>query len=338
MSEQSGTQVKRAVVTGGAGFIGSHVVLGLLKQGYEVCIIDNCSTGLKSNLGIIEKESGKKVDACFTNIESPEAKAKIVSFKPQLIFHLAAQANVRKSVADPIFDATTNILGTINLLEGAREAGVTGFVFSSTGGAIYGEQEHFPADESHRTTPECPYGVSKRAGEVYLEYYARSHGIRALSLRYANVFGPRQNPKGEAGVVAVFTDRLLAGEQLVVNGDGEQTRDFVFVDDVVKANLLGGQSLLDGKQGVHFDIFNVGRSEEISVNDVVRGLRTVWRETAGEEGDKDFTVTFGAAMPGEQRRSVVDTTKIQRELGWKSDVGFEEGLLLTIRSFRQAQQ
>lgn len=328
--------MSRALVTGGAGFIGSHVAEGLLRSGYDVCIVDDCSTGVAENIPEIERATGKTVQFVRSEIGSRETFTTILEFKPDLIFHLAAQANVRKSVEDPAFDATTNVLGTINLLEAGRRAGVKGFIFSSTGGAIYGEQETFPADELHRTTPECPYGVSKRAGELYVEYYARIFDFSAVVLRYANVFGPRQNPEGEAGVVAVFTERLLAGKGLVVNGDGEQTRDFVYVGDVVKANLLTGKAILDGKLRLdrNYTVFNVGTGVETSVNDVVRALRSVWTETSGPTDSKVFEVVNGPAKLGEQRRSVVDTAKIKKELGWNADVGFQEGMLATIRSFR----
>lgn len=325
----------RMFVTGGAGFIGSHVAEALLRAGHEVCIVDDCSTGRLENLDEIEHATGKKVERLIANIGSAECRDKIVSFRPDVIFHLAAQANVRLSVEQPGFDAQTNVLGTINLLEAAEKARVKGFVFSSTGGAVYGEQETFPADEQHRTAPECPYGVSKRAGELYVEYFARTFQFPSVVLRYANVYGPRQNPKGEAGVVAIFTDRLLKGQELTVHGDGEQTRDFVHVADVVKANVLASSALLDGslRPERFYTVFNVGRGQELSVNDVVRGLRKVWTELSGDGGA--IKVTYGPAKPGEQRRSVVDTKKIRTELGWKDDVPFEEGLLATIRSFRR---
>ena len=202
---------------------------------------------------------------------------------------------------------------------------------------MYGEQETFPADETHRTAPECPYGVSKRAGELYLEYYARTFNFSGVALRYANVYGPRQNPKGEAGVVAVFTDRLLKGQDLTVNGDGEQTRDFVHVDDVVAANFAAAKALLEQKLRLqsNFAVFNVGRIEETSVNDIVSALKVVWRETGADSGQKEFVVKNGPALPGEQRRSVVDTSKIRRELGWAPKVNFADGLLATIESFRR---
>lgn len=330
----------RAVVTGGAGFIGSHVAERLLREGWDVRIIDDLSTGLKSNVEEVKQSTGKALEGFFGDINADGATELILSFKPDFIFHLAAQANVRRSVAEPIFDATTNILGTIRLLEAARQVGVKGFIFSSTGGAVYGEQETFPADETHRTAPECPYGASKRAGELYLEYYARTFNFSGVALRYANVYGPRQNPKGEAGVVAVFTDRLLKGQDLTVNGDGEQTRDFVHVFDVVAANYGAAKALLEQKLKLqaNYSVFNVGTSGETSVNDIVSALKVAWRETGTAKGERsEFIVKNGPALPGEQRRSVVDTTKIRRELGWAPQVKFADGLLATIESFRRTK-
>jgi UDP-glucose 4-epimerase len=328
----------RAVVTGGAGFIGSHVTEGLLRQGYSVLVLDDLSTGRRENLAAVQDAAGKTVETVFDDINSAACDKAFREFRPEIVFHLAAQANVRRSVEEPDFDATTNVLGTIRLLEAAKDAAVKGFIFSSTGGAIYGEQESFPADENHRTTPECPYGVSKRAGELYVEYYARTFGFQGAALRYGNVFGPRQNPKGEAGVVAIFTDRLLQGQELIVNGDGEQTRDFVFVEDVVQANLLTAREILNGAlhSERNFTVFNVGTGRETSVNDVVRAMKQACREIAADSAEKvpEIVVQHAPARLGEQRRSVIDTKKIERALGWKVRTGFEEGLSATIRSYR----
>ena len=329
--------MKRAIVTGGAGFIGSHVTEGLLGAGWSVAIIDDLSTGRRENVAEITKNTGKQVEALYADIGSQNATDLIAHFRPDIIFHLAAQANVRRSVAEPGFDATTNILGTINLLEAARQVSAKGFIFSSTGGAVYGEQETFPADEQHRTTPECPYGVSKRAGELYLEYYARTFGFTGVALRYANVYGPRQNPKGEAGVVAVFTDRLIKGEKLVVNGDGGQTRDFVHVADVVAANIAVANALLAGtlKLDRNFTVFNIGTSRETSVNEIVAAIRNLWADGAIGKPGQELEVGNGPALLGEQRRSVVDTSKIRSQLGWEPKVEFGQGLAGTIKSFQR---
>lgn len=327
--------MKRAVVTGGAGFIGSHVAQGLVSAGAEVLIIDDFSTGRSENIEALQRETGRSVSVLKADINDESVPKAIAEFRPEAICHLAAQANVRKSVQDPRFDARANVLGTIALLEAARESGVRAFVFSSTGGAIYGEQESFPAGEDHPTRPECPYGVSKRSGELYLEYAARTYGFRGVTLRYANVYGPRQNPKGEAGVVAVFAERLLQGKHLVVNGDGDQTRDFVFVDDVVRANLSAVQAILLGKMTRPYSVFNVGCGTETSVNDIVQVLRRIWPELAGAAGMRggEFEVEHAAAAAGEQRRSVVDASTIARELGWRPEVQFAEGMERTMKSF-----
>ena len=330
--------MKRVVVTGGAGFIGSHVAEALLSRGCEVLIVDDLSTGLKQNVADIEKSSGKSAQTVYGDISSQNVQQSILEFKPEFIFHLAAQANVRRSVEEPDFDASSNVIGVIRLLETSRRVPVKGIIFSSTGGAIYGEQESFPADEQHRTSPECPYGVSKRAGELYLEYYARTFNFPAVVLRYANVFGPRQNPEGEAGVVAIFADRLMQGGDLVVYGDGGQTRDFVHVSDVVQANILAAEALDSGKLKPerNFTIFNVGCAKEISVNQVVDAMRVAWSESASiaDAGASQLVVTNAPPRLGEQRRSVVDTRKIERELGWRAKIGFEQGLISTIRTIR----
>lgn len=322
----------RVVVTGGAGFIGSHVVDAYLARGAEVLVVDDLSTGRRENLEVATKEHPKTLQLSELDICASETKARVKAFAPELIVHLAAQMNVRWSVADPQFDAEKNVLGTVNLLEAAREAGTKAFLLASTGGAIYGEQEYFPADEAHPILPECPYGISKRAGELYLEYYARASKMQTRALRFANVYGPRQNPKGEAGVVAIFCERILSGDPLQVNGDGGQTRDFVFVQDVVDAVLRAGDDALRHKGG-KFSIYNVGHGLETSINELVRVLREAWNDLGG---DGDFPqVSHGPALPGEQRRSVISCDKITKELGWTPNVTLREGLRATIQSFQQ---
>ena len=316
----------KAVVTGGAGFIGSQIVDALLADGAEVLVVDDFSTGQDSNLesakaGFADKLQVVKKDICDKSLADDFS-----TFKPEVIFHTAAQINVRRSVAEPAFDSDKNVSGTVNLLESGRLAGAKRFIFSSTGGAIYGEQEYFPADEVHPNHPESQYGVSKKAAELYLEFYARVHNLTTVSLRYSNVFGPRQNPHGEAGVVAIFTERLLAGESLRVNGDGEQTRDFVYVGDVVSANLKANTKTSAGE----FSIYNVGTGVESSVLEIVAALKNVWPEHGT---GSELKVEHGPALPGEQKRSVIDSSKLSKEFGWTASVELEEGLVKTVKSF-----
>jgi UDP-glucose 4-epimerase len=239
--------------------------------------------------------------------------------KYDVVFHLAAQMDVRKSVADPRFDAETNILGGINLLQAAVRHRADKFVFASTGGAIYGEQEYFPADEKHRLNPVSPYGISKLAFEKYLYFYNVEHGLKYIALRYANVYGPRQNSEGEAGVVAIFCERLLKGEKAVVYGDGLQTRDFVYVGDVVKANMLA----LEYQKS---DIFNVGTGLETDINTIFDMVRSSTGSTEDRINEP--------ARPGEQRRSCIDYNKISKHLGWKPQVDLEDGIEKTVEYFK----
>ncbi|MGZ3461778.1 MAG: NAD-dependent epimerase/dehydratase family protein, partial [Archangium sp.] len=242
----------KVLVTGGAGFIGSHVCDVFVRAGHEVIALDNLSSGKKENLD-------PRVRLEVMDIRSPEAGQLIRSERPQVLCHLAAQMDVRRSVEDPRFDAEANILGMLNLLEAARGSGVKKVIFSSTGGAIYGEQDVFPAPESHPTRPLSPYGVSKASGELYLGYYRAQYGLASVALRYANVYGPRQNPHGEAGVVAIFSERLLRGEVCTINGTGGQTRDFVYGPDVARANLLAAERDVQGP-------INIGTGVETDVN------------------------------------------------------------------------
>jgi UDP-glucose 4-epimerase len=233
---------------------------------------------------------------------------------------LAAQIDVRKSVADPLFDANTNILGTINLLNSCVKTGVKKIIFASTGGAIYGEQDYFPADESHPTSPVSPYGITKLTIEKYLYFYHLEHKLNYTILRYANVFGPRQNPFGEAGVVAIFTNKLLKSEQPVINGSGEQTRDYVFIDDVVKANLLA----VKDEQS---DIYNVGTAIETNVNVIYKTLNDIIGKGQEEK--------HGPAAPGEQMRSVITSEKLDKKFNWKPATLLKEGLEKTVNYFRE---
>ena len=322
----------RAVVTGGAGFIGSHLVEALIERGVRVLVIDNLVTGYRANLERL-RAAPDALELLELDIRDPSIAEHIARFAPDGIFHLAAQMDVRKSVRDPLFDSSVNVGGTVQLLSALAQANGKFFVFASTGGAIYGEQSAFPAAEDHPVHPECPYGVSKRCGELYLEYFARKSGIACTALRFANVYGPRQNAKGEAGVVAIFSERLLRGEAIRINGAGEQTRDFVYAGDVVRA-MLAAQA----RKSHGFEAFNVGTGIETSLLSLVATLRNIW-----EEGAPGFTapvrfseVTHGPALPGEQQRSVIDIARISRELGWKPEVSLRDGLARTLISFRDA--
>lgn len=303
----------KIVVTGGAGFIGSHLVDRLIQEGHEVAVVDNLSTGKRRNLN-------KSARFYKLDIQSSRLERVFRRERPLLVIHLAAQVAVRRSVEDPIFDAQVNILGTLNLLEQAVKYGTRKIIFASSGGAIYGEQEVFPAPELHPTRPLSPYGISKLSGEHYLAYYQRVSGIQHVILRYSNVFGPRQDPEGEAGVVAIFTRKMLDGEQPIINGNGRQTRDFVFVDDVVEANLAVMGKEVQG-------IYNVGTAEETTINDLFRILVELTKA-----GCKEL---HGPAMKGEQARSVVDISTLRHEVGWEPRVSLREGLRRTVEFFRE---
>ena len=302
----------KVLVTGGAGFIGSHVADLALAAGHDVLVLDDLSGGRRENLD-------GRARLHVLDVRSREAAELIGDERPDAIFHLAAQMDVRRSVADPSFDADVNIRGFINLLEAAVRAGVKRVVFSSTGGAIYGEQDFFPADESHPTRPCSPYGVSKASSELYLNYYRAQYGLSYAALRYANVYGPRQNPHGEAGVVAIFCERLLTGRECVIYGDGGQTRDFVFVRDVARANLLALTSDFVGA-------LNVGTGVETNVND----LYAMLAEAAGVQ----TPARHEPGKPGEQRRSVITAAKAGRVLGFVPEVSLKEGIAETMAFFR----
>jgi UDP-glucose 4-epimerase len=302
----------KVLVTGGAGFIGSHVCDAFLRAGHEVMALDNLSSGKRENLD-------PRVRLAVLDIRSPEAAELIRSERPQVLCHLAAQMDVRRSVEDPRFDADANILGMLNLLEAARVSGVRKVIFSSTGGAIYGEQDVFPAPESHPTRPVSPYGVSKASGELYLGYYRAQYGLPYVALRYANVYGPRQNPHGEAGVVAIFSQRLVAGQGCTIFGDGGQTRDFVFGPDVARANLLAFEKDCVGA-------INIGTGVETDIN----RLYALLAEAAGS----NQPVVHAPGKPGEQRRSCVDPSLARKVLGWEPTVGLAEGLRKTVEFFR----
>ena len=302
----------KILVTGGAGFIASHIVDAFISEGHSVVVLDDLSSGFEKNIN----PAAKFVKA---NICDKSIVKLFESEKFDVVNHHAAQMDVRRSVADPAFDATTNIIGTINLLQNSIKYGVKRFMFASTGGAIYGEQDYFPADEKHNTQPKSPYGISKLAVEKYLYFYNSEYGMNYTILRYANIYGPRQNPFGEAGVVAIFSTKLLKGEQPVINGHGKQTRDYVYVGDVVKANTL---ALNDESS----DVYNVGTGIETNVNELFMILNKL--TGAGKEEK------HGPAAAGEQLRSVITSGKLFNKFGWKPSTKFEDGLAQTVEFFR----
>ena len=302
----------KILVTGGAGFIGSHVVDAYVAGGHEVVVVDDLSTGKRENLN--PKAKFHQLD-----IQDPKVIDLIRDERPAVVSLHAAQMDVRRSVADPVFDARVNIVGLIQCLEGARKANVRRVIFVSSGGAAYGEQEAFPAPETHPTNPVSPYGVSKRAGELYAFFYRAEYQLPFFALRYANVYGPRQDPHGEAGVVAIFAGKMLRGEPIIVNGDGKQTRDYVFVGDVVQANLAALEREPCGA-------VNIGTGIETDVN----RLAELLLQAVGSKSD----VKHGPAKQGEQRRSVIDCGKAAERLGWHPTVPLAEGLRRTVDWFR----
>jgi UDP-glucose 4-epimerase len=302
----------KVLVTGGAGFIGSHVTDVFLDAGHEVWALDDLSSGRRENLR-------PEVKLVVADIRSADAARLVETERFEVMCHLAAQMDVRRSVADPRFDAEVNAGGFLNLLEAARKSGLRKVVFSSTGGAIYGEQEVYPAPEAHPTRPVSPYGVSKASGELYLGYYRAQYGLQSVALRYANVYGPRQNPHGEAGVVAIFSERLLRGEPCTIYGTGQQTRDFVYGPDVARANLLAATRDVQGP-------INIGTGIETDVN----RLYALLAKAAGSARP----ATHAPAKPGEQMRSSVDPSLAAKVLGWRPMVALEEGLQRTIGWFR----
>jgi UDP-glucose 4-epimerase len=307
----------RSLVTGGAGFIGSNLVDALLRRGDEVTVLDDLSTGRRDNLAPALATGGELIEA---DVRDADAMRGLVErARPKVVFHLAAQIDVRRSAADPALDAAVNIGGTISMLEAALAAGVERFVNSSTGGAIYGEGRTIPAPEEHPVAPEAPYGQSKFAAEGYCDLFHRLHGLSTVSLRYGNVYGPRQDPLGEAGVVAIFCGRLLEGGRPTVFGDGLQTRDYVHVDDVVVSNLAAAESRATGA-------LNVGTGVETSVLDLVEALRPAARAS--------FEPEHVPERPGEVRRIALDASRAGAELGWEPAVAVPEGLRQTLESLR----
>jgi UDP-glucose 4-epimerase len=308
----------KALVTGGAGFIGSNLVDALLARGDEVTVVDDLSTGRRENLEEALANGATLVEADIRDRAAIEELGG--RERPEVVFHLAAQIDVRKSVADPAWDASINVGGTANVLEAARVGGSRRVVFSSTGGAIYGEGEgqRLPLAEDAPLAPEAPYGQSKFAAEGYLALYERLYGLSGVSLRLGNVYGPRQDPLGEAGVIAIFCGRLREGEQPTVFGDGKQTRDYIYVGDVVAAALAAAESDASGA-------INVGTGIETDVLELIRQLR----ELSGADG---FEPEFAPPRTGEVQRISIDPGRAGSELGWRAEMGLEEGLRTTLAS------
>ena len=304
----------RILITGGAGFIGSHTVDALqAENAHDLAVIDDLSTGKRERLS----PGVRFHHADLRNAD--EVRLVMDRERPEVLIHLAAQMDVRKSVAEPAFDAEVNIGGFLNLVEAGRERGLKRVIFASTGGAIYGEQEIFPCDEQHPTRPLSPYGVSKLSTEMYLFFYKEQFGIDYVALRYSNVYGPRQDPHGEAGVVAIFCGRMLAQQPCTIYGDGEQTRDYVYVGDVARANLAALNSPASGA-------FNIGTGQETSVNQL---YNTLARIAANPQ-----PATYAAMRPGEQRRSVISAERAATELGWRPEVSLNDGLERTFQFFK----
>jgi UDP-glucose 4-epimerase len=307
----------KTLVTGGAGFIGSNLVDALVARGDDVAVIDNLATGKRENL---EHAIANGADLIELDVRDAEAVAAAVErVGPEVIFHMAAQIDVRKSVADPAHDSRVNVEGTINVLSGALAAGVRRLINTSTGGAIYGEGQILPAPEDHPVAPESPYGLSKFCAENYCALFTRLHGLSTVSLRYGNVYGPRQDPLGEAGVIAIFCGKLLDGGRPQIFGDGTQTRDYVYVGDVVDANLRAADSEVTGA-------FNVGRGVATSVLDIVEALAA--------QSDNGFEADHLPARTGEVQHIALDPSRTKAELGWEAQVDLDQGLARTLDSLR----
>jgi UDP-glucose 4-epimerase len=306
----------KILVTGGAGFIGSHVVDRLVQEGYEVVVVDDLSTGKRKNVNRAARFY--KADIRGRWLERVFRRE-----RPAIVSHHAAQMDVRRSVLDPQLDADINILGMLSVLQNSVKYGVRKVIFASSGGAVYGEPQKLPVPESHPVRPASPYGINKAVGDEYLRYFYEAAGLEYVSLRYANVYGPRQDPNGEAGVVAIFTQKMLLGDQPIVNGNGRQTRDFVYVDDVVEANLAALNKSARG-------IYNVGTGTETSVSDLFRMLAKLINPAVKE--------IHGPAKKGEQLHIALDSNKLHREFDWEPKVSLQEGLARTVEHHRKIVQ
>jgi UDP-glucose 4-epimerase len=304
----------RALVTGGAGFIGSHLADALLAAGHDIAVVDDLSRGQRSQVA-----SAARLHA--VDVRGAALHDVVGSERPEVVFHQAAQIDVRRSISEPLFDTEINVVGTVNLLQACVSAGVRRVVFASSGGAIYGDTSVIPTPEAHEARPASLYGAAKLCGEAYGKVYSSLYGLEFFALRYANVYGPRQDPHGEAGVVAIFARKLLAGEVPVVNGDGTQGRDYVYVGDVVRANLAAAAA-----EASATGAYNVGTGRETDVN----RLFAMLRDACGVSVE----ARHGEAKPGEQRRSCLDAALAASALGWTPRVTLEEGLRETVEFFR----
>lgn len=308
----------RILVTGGAGFIASHIVDAYIKDGHEVIIIDNLSTGKKDFIN--KKARFYKID--IRNRRELELVLK--KEKPSVINHHAAQISVRHSVENPFFDLEINLIGLLNLIQQGKKAGLKKMIFASSGGVVYGEADTIPTSENYvPLKPQSPYGITKLSSEYYLDYFFQNYRIPYIALRYSNVYGPRQNPHGEAGVIAIFTSKLLRGETSIINGDGLQTRDYVYVKDVVEANR---KALISDKVGA----FNIGTSRETNVLEIFNRLRKLI--------GKNTTVSHGSAKKGEQKRSCLNCNLALKVLGWKAESTLNQGLKKTVEYFQQNEK
>ena len=299
------------LVTGGAGFIASHIVNAYIKEGHQVVVVDDLSTGKRENID-------PKAIFYDMDIRDDRVEEILESKKIDVINHHAAQMSVQVSVKDPVSDANSNIIGTLLLIQKAVKLRIKRFIFASTGGALYENLGTYPVNEEHSCKPDSPYGISKMSVEHYLGYFEDNLQLEPLIFRYSNIFGPRQNPDGEAGVIAIFCNKLKNEELLVINGDGEQTRDFLFIDDVVKANLIGLSPNCSGT-------YNIGTGKEISVNSMTDALIRL--------SEKDVIPQYGPEKTGEQKRSAIDAVKFQNKFNWKAESSLEEGLLKTLEYF-----
>ena len=302
------------LITGGAGFIGSNVADGLLEKKHKVVIVDDLSNGKKENI-----PGGARFYRC--DIRSKKLSSIFKAEKPEVVIHNAAQLSVRVSVENPLMDADINVIGGLNVIQACHTYNVNKIIFASSGGTVYGEQKYFPADEEHPTRPISPYGVAKLATENYLYYFYKTYGLKYISLRYGNIYGPRQDPYGEAGVVAIFSSKIIKGSNPIINGDGLQTRDYVYVGDVVDVNIRAIESDFTGA-------LNIGTGKETTVLELFKILR----EVSGKSGVEEV---HGPAREGEQRRSQLSYELAKKILGWQPEITLEEGLKSTYNWFKK---